>query len=91
MTNKSFIYTGRVIHRRFKPKFHEFKYNVFSLFLDLDELSLLDKELSFFSYNSFNLVSFWDKDHGDRDGKSLKNWVLKNLKLKNISYKNVSI
>ena len=30
----SSIYNGTVIHKRFKPKTHYFKYNVFSLFID---------------------------------------------------------
>ena len=33
-----------------------------------------------FSYNKFNIISFFNKDHGPRDGSSLKNWVTDNLK-----------
>ena len=76
----SAIYNGTVIHKRFKPKLHFFKYKVFSLLIDLSELNILDKNISFFSYNKFNLISFFDKDHGDRDGTSLVEWVKKNLK-----------
>ena len=47
----SSIYNGTVIHRRFKPKEHFFKYQVFSLLIDLSELDILDKKISFFSYN----------------------------------------
>ena len=39
----SSIYNGTVIHKRFKPKTHFFKYNVFSLFIDLSELNILEK------------------------------------------------
>ena len=63
----SFIYNGTVIHKRFKPKKHFFKYDVFSLLIDLAELKILDKKIKFFSYNRFNLISFFEKDHGDRD------------------------
>ena len=87
----SFIYNGTVIHKRFKPKIHFFKYNVFSFLIDLSELETLDKTIKFFSYNKFNLVSFFDKDHGDRDGSSLTNWVKKNLKQNNINYQNIKI
>ena len=80
MIKNSFIYNGQVIHRRFKPKEHFFKYKVFSLLLDLSELTEIDKKISFFSYNKFNLICFFDKDHGDRDGSSLIEWVKKNLK-----------
>ena len=44
--------------------------------------------VNFFSYNKFNWISFYDKDHGDRDGSSLVEWVHKNLK-KNFFNKNI--
>ena len=75
----SSIYNGTVIHKRFKPKMHFFKYKVFSLLIDLSELDILDKRINFFSYNKFNLISFFDKDHGERNGSSLIKWVKKNL------------
>ena len=87
----SSIYNGTVIHKRFKPKIHFFKYKVFSLLIDLSELEKLDKTISLFSYNKFNLVSFFDKDHGERDGSSLINWVKKNLKQNNINCENITI
>ena len=43
----SSIYNGTVIHKRFKPKVHFFKYKVFSLFIDLSELNILEKKLVF--------------------------------------------
>ena len=79
MIKESFIYTGKVVHKRFKPKKHFFKYKVFSLFLDLNELEQIDKYITFFSFNKFNLISFYNKDHGDRDGSNLTEWVKKNL------------
>ena len=39
----SHIYNGTVIHKRFKPKEHYFKYKVFSLLINLSELEKLDK------------------------------------------------
>ena len=87
----SFIYNGQVIHKRFKPKVHYFKYNVFSLLLDLSELEILDKQVNLFSFNKFNLISFYSKDHGERDGSSLVEWVNKNLKKSNITTKNIKI
>ena len=79
MIDKSCLYVGSVIHKRFKPKEHFFKYKVFSLYLDLDEIAEVQKKIPFFSYNKFNLISFYDKDHGERDGSSLKLWVKKKL------------
>jgi len=79
MIDKSCLYIGSVIHKRFKPKEHFFKYKVFSLYLNLDEIDEVQKKIPFFSYNKFNLISFYDKDHGERDGSSLKLWVQKKL------------
>ncbi len=79
MIKNSIIYNGKVIHRRFKPKEHYFKYNVFSLLIDIDELEIIENKIKIFSYNKFNIISFFDKDHGPRDGTSLKEWVIKNL------------
>jgi len=87
----SSIYNGAVIHNRFKPKKHFFKYNVFSLLIDLSELEDLDKRIKFFSFNKFNLVSFYEKDHGHRDGSSLVEWIKKNLNENNINSKDIRI
>ena len=80
MIKESYIYTAKVIHRRFKPKEHYFKYKTFSILLDLNETKFINKNINFFSYNKFNLMSFYDKDHGPRDGSSLIDWVKINLK-----------
>ena len=76
----SCIYNGEVTHTRFKPVRHFLKYKTFSLLIDLDEIYLLDKSIGIFSHNKFNIFSFYDKDHGDRDGGNLKDWVISNLK-----------
>ena len=91
MIKNSKIYTGKVIHKRFKPKEHYFKYNVFSLLIDLNELEEINKYIKFFSYNKFNIISFYDKDHGDRDGSSIKLWVKKNLGNIGIMTEDISI
>ena len=79
MIKNSIIYNGNVIHRRFKPKEHFFKYKVFSLLIDLNELEMIEKKIKIFSYNKFNIISFFDIDHGPRDGSSLREWIKKNL------------
>ena len=91
MIKSSFIYNGNVIHKRFKPKEHFFKYKVFSLLIDLSELNLLEKELKLFSYNKFNILSFYDIDHGPRDGTSLIKWVKENLTKNNINTEQITI
>ena len=90
MTN-SCIYNGTVIHKRYKPKEHFFKYSVFSLLLDLSELEILNNNIRFFSINKFNLISFFEKDHGNRDDSSLVDWVKKNLEQNQINTENIKI
>ena len=61
MIKNSFIYNGNVIHKRFKPKEHNFKYKVFSLLIDLDELNIIKKKIKNLSHNKFNILSFMIK------------------------------
>ena len=91
MIKNSYIYTGTVIHKRFKPKVHSFNYSVFSLLIDLSELDLMNNNLRIFSYNKFNIVSFYSKDHGPRDGSSLRKWVIENLQKNNIETEGIQI
>ena len=46
MIKHSFIYTGTVIHKRFKPKIHTFNYRVFSLLLDLSDPRTVDEGIT---------------------------------------------
>ncbi len=82
---KSCIYNGLVTHNRFKPVKHSLKYKTFSMLIDLDEIEILSKNISIFSLNRFNIFSFYNKDHGARDGSSLKRWVIENIKKFQIS------
>ena len=91
MIKNSFIYSGNVVHKRFKPKVHYFKYKVFSLLIDLSEIESLEKNLKIFSFNKFNIISFYNKDHGARDGSSIKDWVINNLKKNNIDTNDIKI
>ena len=91
MIKDSSIYIGNVIHKRFKPKIHFFKYKVFSILLDISEIDIIDKSLKIFSYNRFNIISFYDADHGPRDGTSIKEWVIKNLNDNRINTENIKI
>lgn len=79
MTTRSAIYTGDVLHARHRPHAHRLHYRVFSLLLDLDELSFLDRSLSLFGYNRRAVFSFRDTDHGAGEKGGLKNWVVSHL------------
>ena len=91
MNNNSCLFYGEVIHKRFKPFIHLFKYKVFSILLDYDEIESIQNNFRFFSYNKFNLLSFNDIDHGYRNGKSLKDFVLFELNKNNIKFNNLKI
>jgi len=76
----SAVYFGQVMHRRRSEHAYRFSYRVFSLLLDIDELEGLDQSLRLFSRNRFNLVSFYDRDFGPRDGSDLRAWAESRLK-----------
>lgn len=59
----SSLYICRVMHHRLAPKKHSFGYRVYLFYLDIEELPLLTRKLSWLSVNRFNLFNFRDKDH----------------------------
>ncbi len=63
------------MHRRTRPKKHRLTYSVFSLLLDIDELSALDKSVHGFGYNRWSLLSFYNGDHGPGSDAPLRPWV----------------
>ena len=81
------IYNGYVSHFRFKPKIHKFKYNVFKLFLDLENIDKTAKSSIFFSLNKFNLFSFYYKDHIKNIEKNPYFKIKKLFKKHNLFYK----
>lgn len=64
----SSIYAGHVVHKRLAPKVHGFSYRVFALYLDVDEIDALSRELRTFSRNARNLVGFHDTDFASGGG-----------------------
>lgn len=76
---QSALYFGEVMHQRVRPRRHRLRYGVFFVFVDIDELAGLHQRLPLFSYNRFNLFSFFDKDHGPGDGGPLRPWVERHL------------
>ena len=82
----SALYPGVVHHARLKPQRHKLRYRIFNLFLDLDELPQLAQRLRLFGYNRASLLSFHDRDHGDRSGAPLRAWVENELAAANIAF-----
>jgi uncharacterized protein len=66
------LYFGEVMHARLKPVAHRFNYRVMSLLIDLDRLAAADRQSPLFGVNRAALYSFHERDHGDRDGTSLR-------------------
>lgn len=85
------LYESEVMHRRYTPMSYRFKYGVFSLMVNIDRLGHLSKHSWLLSYNRFNAFSFHEKDHGDRDGSSLRKWVNKQLSSQNINPNNTQV
>jgi DUF1365 family protein len=71
---RSRLYVGHTTHSRTRPVKNRFRYPIYFVYLDLDELPDVQRSLRIFSHNSANVVSFHDRDHGPRDGSPLKPW-----------------
>lgn len=65
---KSCAFAGSVVHKRLAPRRHAFRYRVFALCLDVDEIDKLSSGLRLFSRGRWNLLSFHDADHGAGTG-----------------------
>lgn len=57
------LYVGQVRHRRFQPRPHAFRYGLFMVYLDLDELPGFFARHWYTSIDRLNIVSFWRKHH----------------------------
>ena len=60
---KSGLYECRVMHHRLAPKVHHFRYGIFMLALDLDDIDAVAARVPFFSHNGPNVYAFHDRDH----------------------------
>jgi uncharacterized protein len=70
------IYKGWVKHHRHAPKPHAFKYKVFMMYLDLDEVPHLFKNNLFWSYEKSNIASFKRADYYGNINKPLKQEII---------------
>ena len=57
------IYTGTLRHRRFRPRRHEFRYQLFVAFVDIDRIRELCGISRVLSYNRWNWAAFDERDH----------------------------
>lgn len=69
------LYVGRTTHHRLAPRPHRFSYGLFQLLVDVDRLGTAFAGLKLIRRGRFGLFSFDARDHGARDGGSLRAWV----------------
>ncbi|AEE87878.1 hypothetical protein FNFX1_1492 [Francisella cf. novicida Fx1] len=86
---KNFILSSKVFHKRHHPKQNSFRYR--SYYVILDMLNLNQNKTNFFSINKPNLYSFYDKDHGLRDGSSSLKWATDLLNQYKLEYDDIKL
>ena len=69
------LYRSEVMHRRLFPVRYRFVYRVYSVLLDVDRLDEAAAASRLFAHNRPNLLAFYDRDHGPRDGSPLRPWI----------------
>jgi hypothetical protein len=73
--SSSAIYQGWVSHQRIEPQPHQFSYQVFMMYLNLDELPTLFHSNLFWSYASRNIAWFKRADYFGDCKKALKDEI----------------
>lgn len=68
------IMRGQVMHKRLSPKVNAFQYGIYYLALPLQRLAEKQK-IGWLGINRPGLLSFHDRDHGDRQGGALLPWI----------------
>lgn len=66
------LFRASIYHKRMRPRINEFSYTGLYIKFSLEDMVSLKS--IFFSVNRFNLFSFYEKDHGPRDGTPLDVW-----------------
>lgn len=76
MELNSRLYQGWVRHRRYAPKPHQFKYPIFMLYIDLDEIDAVFRQSRWWSLERFNWASFRRRDFFAPNAGDLKQAVI---------------
>jgi DUF1365 family protein len=69
------LFEGLTVHCRYTPYRRRFSFRFAQVLVDIDRIGAGARGRSLFSYNTPNLVSLYDKDHGDRSGAPLRAWA----------------
>lgn len=81
----AFLSIAKVFHKRLSPRVNQFSYDVFYLGFDITKILQIRRAL--LGVDSFNVFSFYSKDHGARDGKNIESWIRQILTTKNLNQK----
>ena len=73
------IFRGWTHHQRLEPVRHAFKYRIYWLGVDLDELDTLNRSVGGFGYNRWSLASMKAADYGGPGEGTLRDRVLERL------------
>lgn len=73
------LYVGETWHRRFAPRPHEFRYRLFQLLVDIDQLDQAFAGLKWLKLGPRGPMSFDPRVHGDRRSHDLRSWVVATL------------
>ncbi len=69
------LYVGHTTHHRFGPRPHRFRYRIFQLLVDIDQVETGFPRMLSLRVGRTGLFSFARRDHGPRDGRPLRSWV----------------
>ncbi len=83
--NFGFLCQAIVMHKRLRPRINQFVYQIFYLCFDIAKTDKITSK--FLSINRFNLFSFYNSDHGNRDGSNLEIWIREILDQRNLNSK----
>lgn len=69
------LYVGETRHARLRPFRRQLRFSLFSLWLDITRLGAIGAQSKMLRINTKGIFSFWERDHGERDGSSLEDWA----------------
>ncbi|APC96762.1 DUF1365 domain-containing protein [Francisella frigiditurris] len=86
---KSYILDAIVSHKRTIPKTNYFKYRTYYTALNMSNLEKCKK--AFFSIDRFNILSFYNKDHGYRNTQESTIWAKEIFDKNKIQYTDITL
>jgi len=78
--SKSHLYLGNVVHRRFSPKKHSFKYSLYMMALDVTDVENPTITKGIFGFSWYHLLRFREKDYLRGEPYSLSKRIVNKVK-----------